>query len=122
MPIINQMVEYNHQDDGALDLTLGALADPTRRAILKMLTAGEMRVTELAGPFDMSLNAVSKHIKKLEAAGLIRRRRAGRDHYLAAQIKPIEQAAAWFDQERAAWNARLDKLETLIKAEEEWDD
>ena len=66
-----------------LDQTLGALADPTRRAILERLSRGEARVTELARPFDISLNSVSKHIRRLELAGLVRRRRAGREHFLS---------------------------------------
>ena len=66
-----------------LDHTLAALADPTRRAILQRLARGEARVTELADPFNMSLNAVSKHIRMLERADLVRRRRVGRDHFLS---------------------------------------
>ncbi|NNE42328.1 MAG: winged helix-turn-helix transcriptional regulator [Marinicaulis sp.] len=111
------MVEYNHGDELALDGTLGALADPTRRAILAALGQGERRVTEIAAPFEMSLNAVSKHIKKLETAGLVRRRRVGRDHFLSADPKPINDAADWFAAQRVLWNARLDKLEQLITAE-----
>ena len=115
--IFNLMVEYCHKDDAALDDTLGALADPTRRSILAALGQGERRVTEIAAPFEMSLNAVSKHIKKLERAGLVRRRRVGRDHFLSADPKPINDAAEWFAAQRAFWNARLDKLEQLIIAE-----
>ena len=76
-----------------LDLTLGALADPTRRAILARLSEGEARVTELAAPFAMSLNAVSKHIRVLERAHLVRRRRAGREHFLAFNRAPLDEAA-----------------------------
>ena len=107
------MVEHN------LDPTLSALADPTRRAIIAAIGRGERRVTEIAEPFDMSLNAVSKHIKKLERAGLVRRRRDGRDHYLSVNPAPIEQAADWFDAQRQFWNSRLDRLEALIKAEKD---
>jgi DNA-binding transcriptional ArsR family regulator len=101
-----------------LDQTLMALADPTRRAILQRLSQGEARVTELAGPFDMSLNAVSKHIRVLERARLVRRRQAGRDHYLSIDIGPLDRAAAWIASQRLAWNDQLDALDALLKAED----
>ena len=101
-----------------LDHTLTALADPTRRAILQRLTKGEACVTEIASPFDMSLNAVSKHIKILERADLVRRRRAGREHYLSYNPKPLDAASHWIAKQRTAWNARLDRLEHLMAAEE----
>jgi DNA-binding transcriptional ArsR family regulator len=101
-----------------LDETLMALADPTRRAILSRLVQGEARVTELAQPFALSLNAVSKHIKTLERAGLVRRRKVGRDHYLSMNATPLDRAAAWIEAQRAAWNARLDALEALLKSED----
>src|SRR6185436_12531650 len=78
-----------------LDDTLIALADETRRSILKRLAAGEARVTEVAAPFDISLNSVSKHIRILERAGLVRRRIAGRDHFLSLEPGPLDAAAAW---------------------------
>jgi DNA-binding transcriptional ArsR family regulator len=95
----------------ALDHTLMALADPTRRAILQRLTQGEARVTELARPFDMSLNAVSKHILVLERAHLVKRRKVGREHFLAANPEPLDAAAAWIEKQRAFWSRRLDLLE-----------
>jgi DNA-binding transcriptional ArsR family regulator len=101
-----------------LDQTLMALADPTRRAILQRLSQGEARVTELAGPFDMSLNAVSKHIRVLERARLVRRRQAGRDHYLSIDIGPLDRAAAWIESQRLAWNDQLDALDAVLKAED----
>jgi DNA-binding transcriptional ArsR family regulator len=101
-----------------LDQTLMALADPTRRAILQRLSQGEARVTELAGPFDMSLNAVSKHIRVLERARLVRRRQAGRDHYLSIDIRPLDRAAAWIESQRLAWNDQLDALDALLRAED----
>ena len=101
-----------------LDHTLIALADPTRRAILQRLSRGEARVTELAQPFAMSLNAVSKHIRMLERARLVRRRRAGREHLLSLDPRPLDAAAAWIDTQRALWNARLDALDELLRAEE----
>ena len=113
------MVECSYKDETGLDLALSALADPTRRAIMAQLGNGERRVTELAAPFNLSLNAVSKHIKKLESAGLVRRRRVGRDHFLTADPAPIEAAAAWFDAQRTFWNGRLDRLQSLLKKEAE---
>jgi DNA-binding transcriptional ArsR family regulator len=101
-----------------LDQTLMALADPTRRAILQRLSQGEARVTELAGPFDMSLNAVSKHIRVLERARLVRRRQAGRDHFLSIDISPLDRAATWIESQRLAWNDQLDALDALLHAED----
>jgi DNA-binding transcriptional ArsR family regulator len=101
-----------------LDLTLAALADSTRRAIVRRLSEGEARVTELARPFAMSLNAVSKHIQILERAGLVRRRRSGREHLLSLDPKPLDEAAAWIESQRAAWTARLDALDAMLKSED----
>lgn len=101
-----------------LDQTLMALADPTRRAILQRLSQGEARVTELAHPFDMSLNAVSKHIRILERADLVRRRTAGREHFLSFNRQRLDEVAHWIETQRAAWNARLDALEALLKEED----
>lgn len=101
-----------------LNQTLMALADPTRRAILQRLSRGEARVTELALPFAMSLNAVSKHIRVLEGARLVRRRRAGREHLLSVNPEPLNEAAAWIERQRAMWTARLDTLEALLLAED----
>ena len=94
-----------------LDQTLMALADPTRRAILQRLAKSEARVTELARPFPISLNSVSKHIRMLERADLVRRRRAGREHLLSFNPQPLDEAAAWIEAQRAFWTARLDALE-----------
>ena len=102
-----------------LDQTLLALADPTRRAILQRLSRGEARVTELAQPFDMSLNAVSKHIRILERADLVRRRTAGREHFLSFNRQQLDELATWIETQRAEWNARLDALEALLNAEDE---
>lgn len=101
-----------------LDLTLSALADPTRRAILERLSEGDARVTELAEPFAMSLNAVSKHIRTLERARLVQRRRAGREHVLSLNPRALDEAACWIAAQRAAWNARLDALDALLQAED----
>ena len=101
-----------------LDDTLIALADETRRGILKRLASGEARVTEVAGPFDISLNSVSKHIRILERAGLVRRRVAGRDHFLALEPGPFDELTEWMRKTRAFWNSRLDTLEAALRAED----
>lgn len=102
-----------------LDRTLLALADPTRRAILRRLSAGEARVTDVAQPFAMSLNAVSKHILVLERAKLVKRRREGRDHYLSYRSEPLDAAARWIEETRNFWSSRLDTLERLLREEDE---
>ena len=101
-----------------LDQTLIALADPTRRAILHRLSQGEARVTDLARPFAISLNSVSKHIRMLERADLVRRRRAGREHLLSFNPQPLDEAAAWIEAQRAFWTARLDDLERELSKPE----
>jgi DNA-binding transcriptional ArsR family regulator len=98
-----------------LDETLQALADPTRRAILARLASGEARVTDVAKPFPISLNSVSKHIRMLERARLIRRRVEGREHFLALDPAPLDEAAAWIAETRALWAARLDMLDAILK-------
>lgn len=102
-----------------LDDTMLALADPTRREILKRLARGEARVTELAAPFDMTLNAVSKHIRMLERARLVNRRRDGREHILSFNPKPLDEAAIWIERQRNFWNARLDALERALREDDE---
>ena len=101
-----------------LDDTLIALADPARRAILQRLSSGEARVTEVAAPFDISLNSVSKHIRILERADLVRRRVAGRDHFLSFNAAPLAEASKWIEQSRAFWTGRLDALEAMLRAED----
>lgn len=101
-----------------LDHTMMALSDATRRSILRRLSRGEARVTELAAPFAMSLNAVSKHIRVLERARLVRRRRVGREHFLSFNPKPLDEAAAWIGAQRAFWSARLDALDAILRAED----
>jgi DNA-binding transcriptional ArsR family regulator len=98
----------------ALDDTMLALADGTRRAILQRLASGEARVTDLAAPFAMSLNAVSKHIRLLERAALVKRRRAGREHLLSLNTAPLDEAASWIEQQRTLWSARLDALDRAL--------
>jgi DNA-binding transcriptional ArsR family regulator len=105
----------NDVNGAELDQTLMALADPTRRAILQRLSRGEVRVTELARPFPISLNSVSKHIRVLERARLVRRRRAGREHLLSFDPGPRDEAAAWIEAQRTFWNDRLDALERALR-------
>ena len=101
-----------------LDDTLIALADATRRQILKRLASGDARVTEVAEPFDISLNSVSKHIRILERAGLVIRRVAGRDHFLTLERKPFDELTQWMLQTREFWTRRLDALEAALRAED----
>src|SRR6201995_1098314 len=93
-----------------LDATLPARAAPPRRAILARLAAGEARVTDLARPFAISLNSVSKHIRLLERAQLVRRRRAGREHFLTLNPAPLDEAAGWIESQRRLWAWRLGEL------------
>jgi DNA-binding transcriptional ArsR family regulator len=106
------------QLENDLDLALLALADPTRRAILRRVVEGEARVTELAKPFQMSLAAVSKHIGILERAHLVRRRRVGREHLLSFNPGSLDQASTWVETQRALWNTRLDVLDEILRAED----
>lgn len=101
-----------------LDDTLIALADDTRRSILKRLATGEARVTEVAAPFGISLNSVSKHIRLLERAGLVSRRISGRDHFLALEPGPFDELTKWMRETREFWTSRLDHLEAALRAED----
>jgi len=107
------MVNYS----GPLDRSFAALADPTRRAILARLALGESRVTDLAKPFDMSLPAVSKHLKVLEEAGLLKRRREGRVHHCRLDPRPLVPAADWIARQRAFWENTLDRLHEYLNQE-----
>src|SRR2546427_6194523 len=99
-----------------LDRAFAALSDPTRREIVQRLAKGAARVTDLAQPFDMSFNAVSKHVKVLERAGLVRRTRAGREHHIALDAEPIRRIAGWASRYDRFWSGRRDKLEAVRKA------
>jgi DNA-binding transcriptional ArsR family regulator len=101
-----------------LDATLQALSDPTRRAILDRLAGGEARVTELAQPFAMSLNAVSKHIRVLEAAQLVSRRVDGREHRLSLNPGALDEAARWIEAQRSLWGWRLRQLDAALETME----
>jgi DNA-binding transcriptional ArsR family regulator len=102
-----------------LDRTFQALADPTRRAILARLADGEASVGELAEPFAMSLPAVSKHLKVLEGAGLIERRRDGRTLYCRVRATPLRDADQWLARYRAFWEGSLDSLAQYLEGTKE---
>ncbi len=98
-----------------IDRTFGALADPTRRAILARLAAGEATVGELAEPFEISLPAVSKHLGVLEAAGLLERHREGRVRRCRLNPVPMKEAAEWISDYRSFWESQLDKLARYLE-------
>jgi DNA-binding transcriptional ArsR family regulator len=98
-----------------LDAVFAALADPTRRAIIERLSRGEARVTEVAEPFPMSLNAVSKHIRVLEASGVVERHRKGRDHILSINTRSLDEVDGWIVRMRRYWEERLDAMERLLR-------
>lgn len=99
----------------ALSLTFAALADPTRRAILKRLTAGPANVKELSRPFDISGPAVCKHLRVLERAGLIRRGRQAQSRPCQLEPAPLKQVAAWAEAYRAFWDASFDRLDVYLQ-------
>ena len=98
-----------------LSVTFAALAEPTRRAILGRLIAGERSVTELAEPFDMTMPAVSKHLRVLERAGLIARGREAQWRPCRIEAAPLKEVADWTERYRHIWEARLDRLETYLQ-------
>jgi DNA-binding transcriptional ArsR family regulator len=98
-----------------LNTTFAALADPTRRAILARLTSGDATVLELAEPFDMSLPAISKHLKVLERAGLISRGRDAQRRPCRIQAAPLKEATEWIDQYRRFWEGSFDRLDDYLK-------
>ena len=108
------MVEY--EDDKILSQILKAVSDTTRRSLLTQLCQeGPTRVTDLADHYDMSLNAVSKHIKVLEKAGLVRRKPIGRAHWIEADLKQIGIVKNWIDQLKSIWELRLERLDEIMK-------
>lgn len=106
------MVEYE------LDAVFHALADPTRRAMLRRLAEGERSVGALAAPFDMSLTAASKHIRVLERAGLVRRSVRGRTHLCSLDARPMHGGLEWLRHYEQFWNRRLDDLDEALRAED----
>ena len=114
-------VQYTMPTDH-LSATFAALADPTRRAILARLASGECAVTELAEPFEMSMPAVSKHLRVLERAGLIARRREAQWRPCRIEARPLKEVADWTERYRSLWEQRLDRLDKYLqqmKAKEE---
>ena len=117
-PIFNFMVEYNEEEQ--LSRLLKAVSDGTRRALLTQLCQqGATRVTDLAERYDMSLNAISKHIKVLESAGLVRRRTLGRTHLIEAELARIELMSDWLASLKSIWQMSLDQLEAVLNTGEE---
>jgi DNA-binding transcriptional ArsR family regulator len=100
-----------------LDAAFSALSDPTRRAILDRLSRGPSRVTDLAGRFPISLAAVSKHLQVLERAGLVKRRRQGREHHLELRAGPLREVARWTSRYERFWNEKLDALAAFLEDE-----
>ena len=98
-----------------LSITFAAIADPTRRAILARLSKGEAAVNELAKPFDMTLPAVSKHLKVLEKAGLIERSRDAQLRPCKLRGRPLKEAASWIERYRAFWEESFDRLDDYLK-------
>jgi DNA-binding transcriptional ArsR family regulator len=116
--IVSRPVIFNHMvkcSPRKLDRTFAALSDPTRRRILEHLAEGESCVTDLARPYSMSLPAVSKHLRVLEAAGLIRRHRSGRVHRLKLEAAPMKQAQEWIEEYRKFWEESFDRLDEYLK-------
>jgi DNA-binding transcriptional ArsR family regulator len=110
--MVNQMVKYSPK---TLNRTFAALADPTRRRILAHLAHGDRCVTDLARPYRMSLPAVSKHLRVLEKAGLLRRRRYGRVHEMQLEAEPLKKAAQWVEEYRKFWEGSLDRLAAFLE-------
>jgi DNA-binding transcriptional ArsR family regulator len=104
------------KDDKILSQILKAVSDTTRRSLLTQLCQqGPTRVTDLADHYDMSLNAISKHIKVLEKAGLVMRKPIGRTHWIEADLKQIGIVKNWIDQLKSIWELRLEKLDEILK-------
>jgi DNA-binding transcriptional ArsR family regulator len=98
-----------------LNAVFAALADPTRRAIVERLSHGQAGVTETAEPFRMSLNAVSKHIRTLEASGMVERHRKGRVHILTVNPRSLDEVVGWIERTRHFWEGRLDAMEGVLR-------
>jgi DNA-binding transcriptional ArsR family regulator len=104
----------DHFQSAELDRIFSALADPTRRAILLGLTRRPATINEIARPFPVSLNAVSKHVMVLERAGLLRREIKGRQHYCWIEPRPLREADEWLEHYRQFWEQRMDALEAYV--------
>ena len=102
-------------EDSVLDRTYAALADPTRRRLLETLRNGDARITDLAAPLPMSFAGVSRHVGVLEAAGLVRRERRGREHWLSVQPDGLAAARSWIDEQNDFWSTRADALAERLR-------
>jgi DNA-binding transcriptional ArsR family regulator len=102
------------QQSIALDTVFSALADPTRRAVVKRLGQGPASITELAHPFDMALPSFMKHIHFLEAAGLIRTEKAGRVRHCTLSREQVAAVQGWLDEQRGIWEGRTDRLDAFV--------
>jgi len=112
--ILNHMVEY--KKDIILSELLKAVSDTTRRSLLTQLCQqGPSRVTDLANFYDMSLNAISKHIKVLEKSGLVRRKKIGRTHFIEANLTKVALIDSWLNELKSVWELRLDKLNDVLQ-------
>ena len=109
--MFNQMVEQ-------LDQVFRALADPTRRAIVASVADHELTIGALAAPLPMSFEAVSKHVRTLESAGLVRRRRVGREHRISLEPAPLREARSWLDRYREFWSDAFDTLDRVLEEEQ----
>ena len=103
--------------ENRLDVTFHALADPTRRGMLASLALGDKSIGELGEPFRMTFAGASKHVKVLESAGLIERRKAGRRQICTLKAEPLAQAEAWLRQWEKFWNVRIDRLQALVESD-----
>ena len=101
--------------ENRLDVTFRALADPTRRGMLATLALGDRSIGELGEPFAMSFAGAAKHVKVLESAGLVERRRAGRKQICSLRAEPLAEAEQWLRQWEKFWNIRLDRLQALVE-------
>src|SRR3954463_6507996 len=118
-PIGASMLNHMVEQHAHLDAVFHALADPTRRAMLGQLAERELTIGELAAPFSMSFAGASKHVRVLENAGLVTRTIRGRTHVCRLQAARLAEAEAWLKRYARFWNAKLDSLESLLRAEDE---
>ncbi len=120
--ILNQMVTLSPAPGPDLDSVFAALADPTRRAIVSRLASGEASVSTLAGPFEMSLPAVAKHLRVLQRAGLIEDRKIGRERRCRLAAEPLKAADDWLRRYQSFWAGRLDSLAAHLTSRRERDE
>ena len=116
LTIVNHMVHYSAV---TLDRVAAAISDPTRRAIIDRLARGSARISDVAGPFPMTLTGFCKHVRVLERAGLVRRTRRGRENTLELSPQPLRDMAKWILNYEEFWNARLDRLQEFFTTQKE---